>query len=145
MPRDKLNRDELGRVGLYFELLQRYQNLPAPKMLPLLAVRTLCIRRGYDGVMGIIGRWGADVAVNYARDELRDMARLWAYMITQDPPPDDKREGVLNSIKLTRDAGNNADVIRNMYQILGRCHIREVHLRQKKNTPDPKRSTPRMH
>lgn len=138
MPRANLNRDELKRVTLYFELLQRYQNLEAIKMLPLVAVRTICIRRGYGNFMAGIERYGEDMALSFCRDELREMARLWAYMVHEDPPPTDMREGVINSIKMTRDAANNVEVMKRTYALIARCAIRERWLRERKKSGTPK-------
>lgn len=134
MPRTFLTPDDQKRIALYFELLQRYHNLPAPQMLPLVAIRVLCIRRGYERVMGAIQRWGEDIVVGYARDELKEMARLWAFMVHQDPPPQDKREGLMNSIKMTRDGASDPAVTKRMYEILGRCGLRETWLRQRLRT-----------
>lgn len=135
MPRASLTRDELSRVGLYFELLQRYQHLEAAKMLPLVAVRVLFLRRGYNSVMGGMARWGEDVMVNYAREELIEMARLWAFMVHQDPPPPDKREGVMNSIRMTRDAAADVETTKRIFAFLARCNLREAWMRQRDNEP----------
>lgn len=135
MPRASLTKDELSRVALYFELLQRYQHLEAEKMLPLVAVRTLFVRRGYDSVMGAMARWGEDVMVNYAREELVEMARLWAFMAHQDPPPEDKREGVMNSIRITRDAALDGETAKRIFAFLARCNLREAWMRQRDKEP----------
>ena len=138
MPRASITPDEQKRLSLYFDLLERYQNLDTNKMLPLIGVRMMFMRRGYDKVMGGIDRWGVDVVLSYACDELVQTAELGTSMVQRDPPPDDQREEVLRGINMTHDAASDAGTRKRIYEVLSRCHLREIWMRQKKNSAHKK-------
>jgi len=138
MPRAKLTQDEQRRVSLYFELLQRYQNLETGKMLPLVAVRVLFTRRGYNSAVGALERWGEEAVTNFARNELAEMARLWAYMVHNDPPPDAAREQIWHSVTMTRDAAQDPKVNRRIHEFLVRIRIRELWMRSRDNVKPSK-------
>ena len=126
-----LNRAEQKQIDVYFELLQRYQNLPVGKMLPWVAVRCLCLRKGYDKVMDACRRYPEQTVASFARDELRETARLWARMVRDDPPPQHAFADVMAGIQTMWDGARDATVYQRINEILIRCHIREDWMRQK--------------
>lgn len=131
MPRAKLTPQEQKLVTIYFELLQRYSQMEADKMLPLVAVRVLFLRRGYDGVLDLMNRANVDLVAKMARDQFTEMGRIWSYMIHNDPPPPPVLEDIRRSIKMTLEAVVDKEIGRRIYAFLSRVEQREVMLRQR--------------
>ena len=131
MPRTKLSPEEERQLSTYFALLHRYQNLPVNRMMPLTAVRMLCIKRGYGSVTSAMMRWSEHVLAGYACDGLNDAARSYMFVVNRDLLPAEHREGVLATIKMTYQAATDKYVKADIVRILARVLRRERYLKER--------------
>jgi len=122
------DREQLSH---YYELLERYQNLDTDRIMPLLAIRLLCIKHGYGGVMKAMRALGEDAIVLASRSQLIGMVKMWERMIKTAPPPPEIIEGVLENVATVKAAYLDPAVTTRLYKQLGRMRIREDWLSQR--------------
>lgn len=120
---------EQARLTVIYDLLDRYQQLPKDKMLPLLAVRLLCIQYGYGVVLQATHQLGVDSMVLEAKNQLLGISLLWRKMVETNPPPDEIRDGVLDNIDTMRRAVADANVAAHLYKQITRMALREQWLK----------------
>lgn len=126
-----LTPQERGRLELWFELLQRYQHLDEKKMLPVLAVRLICVRHGYDAVIARMKSHGEDVVVQAAMDSLHEMAKMWFHMVQRAPPPAEHLADMMEGIRVVQVGSRSAAISGRVFKMLSRILIREAVLKQR--------------
>lgn len=119
------------QLSNYYTLLERYQALETDHMMPLLAVRLLCIKHSYGGVMQGMRTLGEDAVVAAARAQLQSMVKMWTRMVETNPPPPEIVEGVMENIATVKAATTDPDVTKRLYKQLTRMRIREDWLKQR--------------
>lgn len=125
---DPADREQLSN---YYELLERYQNLDTDRMMSLLAIRLLCIKHSYGGVMEAMRTLGEDAVVLASRAQLINMVKMWERMIKTSPPPPEIIQGVLENVETVRAAYADPAVTARLYKQLTRMRIREDWLSQR--------------
>lgn len=130
--------EDISQLARYYELLERYQALETDQMMPLLAVRLLCIKHGYGGVMEAVRTLGEDAVVLAARAQLQGMVKMWSRMVEVSPPPPEIAEGVMENIETVKTAAADPTVTDRLYKQLGRMRIREDWLSQRDRVPTSK-------
>lgn len=120
-----IDPEEQAKLTVIYDLLDRYQQLDKDKMLPLLAIRMLCIKHGYGGVMRTVQDIGIDTVVLAAKGQLMGIVKLWTKMVENNPPPEEIRDGVMENIDTVRRASTDVNVTARLYAQLTRMQLRE--------------------
>lgn len=128
LPLDDIDRKALTQC---YELLARYQNLEPNKMMPLIAIRLLCLKHGYSSVVGAMRTQGEDLVVMAAQAQLRDMVTRFRRMVHANPPPPEVYQGLMDNIEMIRKAHKDSKVSARLYKQLLRMRIREDWLTQR--------------
>lgn len=126
-----LTPDDGVRLTRYYDLLDRYQNLDTDRMMSLLAVRLLCLKHGYAGVVEAVRSLGEDKVVLAAKEQLKEMAQTWMRMMDVNPPPAEIFNEVRDNVDTVRKAYFDVNVSARLYKQLIRMRIREDWLKQR--------------
>lgn len=126
-----LSKEKREQVELYAELLQRYRNLDAQKMLPFLAIRLLCLRFGLEVVIQSLRTNGEDIVTSAALAQLSKMADTWRWLLTLTSPPSNVIEQMRGNVGMLKSGANSKQVGERIFQALIRLRMQDDYIRQK--------------